>query len=284
MVTILNRGEVEVRIAPDGPIVMIGERINPTGNKKLSQALKEGNFDYVRQLARQQLDSGAHLLDVNASIPGADEAQLLPEVLKVVAEEAPSPLCVDSNDPDALEAALRVCPGKPLVNSVNGEEARLQRVLPLVRDRGAAVVGLTMDDAGIPTTAEKRFEIAERILDRAVKIGIAAEDVVIDPLVLTVGADQQAALTTLATIRLVRERLGVNINLGASNVSFGLPERQTINQAFLALSFSAGANCVITDPGKLAGTILACDLLYGRDAYGKRFLSHVRRMAQAAGA
>ncbi len=277
MITILERGGISVRITPDGPIVMIGEKINPTGHKKLSEALKERNFDYVRELAETQLDAGAHVLDVNASIPGVDEVGLLPEVVKVVAEQVGAPLCIDSNNIDALEAALKICPGKPLVNSVNGEQSKLQRVLPLVRDRGAAVIGLTMDDTGIPTTAEKRLEIAERILNRAVKIGIPAEDVLVDPLVLTVGADQQAAVTTLTTIELVRERLGVNINLGASNVSFGLPDRQTINQAFLALSFSAGANCVITDPHKLAGTILACDLLFGRDQYGKRFLTHVRK-------
>jgi 5-methyltetrahydrofolate--homocysteine methyltransferase len=277
MVTTIERDQTKVQIAPDEAIVIIGEKINPTGHKKLSQALKERNFDYVRKLADQQIDSGAHMLDVNASIPGADEVRLLPEVVKIVAERVPVPLCVDSNNVDALEAALKICPGRALVNSVTGEQAKLQRVLSLVHDRGAAVIGLTMDDSGIPATAEKRLEIAERIVNQAVKIGMAAEDVVIDPLVLTVGADQQAAVTTLATIKLVRERLGANINLGASNVSYGLPERQTINQAFLALSFSAGANCVITDPGKMAGTILACDLLFGRDPYGKRFLSHVRR-------
>ena len=281
MITTLQRDGSEIRITPDGPIVMIGEKINPTGHKKLSEALKNRNFDYVRTLAERQLEAGAHVLDVNASIPDLDETVLLPEIVKIVADHVQAPLCIDSNSVEALEAALKVCPGKPLVNSVNGEQNKLQRVLPLVRDRGAAVIGLTMDDSGIPTTAEKRLEIAELILDRAVKIGIPPENVLIDPLVLTVGADQQAAVTTLATIRLVREKLGVNINLGASNVSFGLPDRQTINQAFLALSFSAGATCVITDPGKLAGTILACDLLFGRDPYGKRFLIHVRKSLKA---
>ena len=281
MITTLQRDGSEIRITPDGPIVMIGEKINPTGHKKLSEALKNRNFEYVCTLAERQLEAGAHVLDVNASIPDLDETVLLPEIVKIVADHVQAPLCIDSNSVEALEAALKVCPGKPLVNSVNGEQNKLQRVLPLVRDRGAAVIGLTMDDSGIPATAEKRLEIAELILDRAVKIGIPPEDVLIDPLVLTVGADQQAAVTTLATIRLVREKLGVNINLGASNVSFGLPDRQTINQAFLALSFSAGATCVITDPGKLAGTILACDLLFGRDPYGKRFLTHVRKSLKA---
>ncbi|MEW5815758.1 MAG: dihydropteroate synthase, partial [Spirochaetota bacterium] len=173
---------------------------------------------------------------------------------------------------------LNAAPGKPLVNSVNGEEARLRSILPLVKDRGAAVIALTMDDKGIPNEAETRLSIAGKILERAAKIGIAAEDVVIDTLVLTVGADQDAARVTLKTIELVRKEFGVNINLGASNVSFGLPERYTINQAFLALSFGAGASCVITDPAKLALTILACDLLLGRDPYGKRYLTYIRKM------
>jgi 5-methyltetrahydrofolate--homocysteine methyltransferase len=281
MLSTLERDGIQVEISPDGPITMIGEKINPTGHKKLSEALKTRSFAYIRELAEQQIEAGAHVLDVNASIPDADETRLLPEVVKVVAEHVGAPLCIDSNNVDALAAALKVCPGKPLINSVNGEKETLERVLPLVRDRGAAVIGLTMDDSGIPTGADKRLQIAELILNRAVKAGIPAEDVLIDPLVLTVGADQQAGVTTLAAIKLIRERLGVNINLGASNVSFGLPERQTINQAFLALSFSAGATCVITDPGKLAGTVLACDLLFGRDPYGKRFLKHVRSSMRA---
>jgi len=150
-------------------------------------------------------------------------------------------------------------------------------VLPLVKDRQAAVIGLTMDEQGIPTDPERRLAIAEKILNRAVQLGIPKQDVVIDTLVLTVGADQNAAKVTLRTIELVRERLGVNINLGASNVSFGLPDRQTINQAFMALAIGAGANCMITDPVKLARSILACDLILGRDPYGKRYIVSTRK-------
>jgi 5-methyltetrahydrofolate--homocysteine methyltransferase len=281
MVTVVSRENMEVRISTEGPVIMIGERINPTGHKKLAQALKERDFQYVRELAARQVTAGAQVLDVNTSVPGLDEVALLPEVVRIVAEQVPNPLCLDSNNPAALAAALAVCPGKALVNSVNGEQAKLQAVLPLVRDHGAAVIGLTMDDRGIPPTAEARLAIAETILQRAGQLGIPEADLLIDPLVLTVGADQKAAVVTLKTIELVRTKLGLNVNLGASNVSFGLPDRQTINQAFLALSFAAGATCVITDPERLAGTILASDLLLGRDPYGKRYLAHVRRVLRA---
>lgn len=281
MQTILKSKTVEVRIDTEGPVVMIGERINPTGHKKLAAALKEGNFGYIRELAARQVEAGAHVLDVNVGVPGMDEVSLLPELVKVVADHIDVPLCLDSNNPEALAAGLAVSPGKPLVNSVNGEEARLQSILPIVKDRGAAVIGLTMDDNGIPNDAETRLSIAGKILERAASIGIPQEDVVIDTLVLTVGADQNAALVTLKTIELVRRELGVNINLGASNVSFGLPDRHTINQAFLALSFGAGTSCVITDPVKLARTVLACDLLLGRDPYGKQYIEHTRKQQKA---
>ena len=282
MKTTLKSAETEVIVSTDGPIVMIGEKINPTGRKRLASALQARDFEYLRQEAARQVAFGAHLLDVNVSVPGLDEKSLLPAVVKFLAEHIRVPFCLDSNDPEALAAALEVAPGKPLVNSVSGEEGKLRAVLPLVKERRAAVIGLTMDGAGIPPDAEARLAIAARIIEQAARIGIPAEDVIIDPLVLSVGADQKAAAVTLKTIQLVRRELGVNINLGASNVSFGLPERHTINQAFLALAFGAGASCVITDPEKLAGTVLASDLLLGRDPYGRRYLSHVRSV-QAAG-
>jgi 5-methyltetrahydrofolate--homocysteine methyltransferase len=284
MKTLLKSASVEVIISTDGPVVMIGEKINPTGRKKLAAALQGGNFEYVKQQALQQVSFGAHALDVNVAVPGLDEKSLLPSVVKFLAAQVSVPFCLDSNNPEALAAALAVAPGKPLVNSVSGEEAKLRDILPVVKDRGAAVIGLTMDSTGIPATAEERLAIAGKILERAARTGIPAEDVVIDPLVLSVGADQKAAAVTLQTITLVRREFGVNVNLGASNVSFGLPDRQTVNQAFLALSIGAGASCVITDTEKLGGIILASDLLLGRDAYGKRYLSHVRRMQAAAAA
>ena len=213
-----------------------------------------------------------------------EEAQLLPRIAKLVAAEFQVPLCLDSGNPQALAAALAAVPGKPLVNSVNGEEARLEAILPIVRDRQAAVIGLTMDGAGISNDAETRLAIAERIVNRAVRLGIPQADVLIDTLVLTVGADQKAALVSLRTIELVRERLGVNINIGASNVSFGLPDRQIVNQAFLAMAIRAGARCLITDPIRLGATVLACDLLLGRDPYGKRYLTACRKRRELEGA
>jgi len=278
MKTRLHSQTKEVIISTDGPTTIIGEKINPTGRKKLAEALQQRDFDYIRELARRQVTAGADVLDVNIGVPGLDDVALLPEVVKIVAAEVEVPLCIDTPNPKALAAALPVTPGKPLVNSVNGEEASLKSVLPLVKEYGVAVIGLTMDEKGIPTDAETRVAIAEKILERATAIGIPAEDVVIDPLVLTVGADTRAGAITLQTIELVRRSLGLNINLGASNVSFGLPERHTINQSFIALAVGAGATCLITDPMKLTLTVRAADLLIGRDEYAARYITHFRIM------
>lgn len=277
MLTLLKGRAAEVRVDSEGPVVMIGEKINPTGHKKLVIALKEGAEDYIRELAKSQMQYGAHILDVNVGAPGINEESLLPRIVKLLAAEYDIPLCIDSGNPRALAAGLAAAPGKPLVNSVNGEEEKLEAILPIVRDRGAAVIGLTMDNQGIPNDADSRLAIAEKIVNRAVRIGIPKEDILIDTLVLTVGADQKAALVSLRTIELVREKLGVNVNLGASNVSFGLPDRPTINQAFMAMAIRAGASCVITDPAKMGATVLASDLLLGRDPYGKRYLVAVRK-------
>ncbi len=279
MKTIIKSETKIVTIDTDGPFTIIGEKINPTGRKKLAAQLKERNFDYIRSLALKQVEAGADILDVNVGVPGEDEVVLLPDVCKVVAEVTDVPLCIDSANTEALAAALAVVPGKPLVNSVNGEETSLEAVLPVVKEFGAAVIALTMDEDGIPSDPEVRLSIAEKILERAAKIGIPAEDVVIDPLVLTIGADSKAGLVTLQTIEMVREALGVNVNLGASNVSFGLPERHTINQAFLGLAIAAGATCAITDPMKLSMTIRAVDLLLGRDDYAGRYIKHYRKLA-----
>jgi len=276
METVLYGDDKKVVIG-GGPAVVIGEKINPTGRKKLAAALQERNYDYVTELATTQVAWGADVLDVNVGVPGLDDVALLPEVVKLIASVVKVPICIDTPNHDALAAALPVAPGKPLVNSVNGEEKSLQRVLPLVKDRGAAVIGLTMDDSGIPATAEARLAVAARIIERATTLGIPIADIVIDPLVLTVGADSNAAAVTLRTIQLVRQEFGVNINLGASNVSFGLPDRQTINQAFLALAIGQGATCMITDPIKLTAIIRAADLLLGRDRYAKRWVSFFRQ-------
>src|SRR5512135_40535 len=276
MQTILSSETGKIKISTDGPFVIIGEKIKPTGRKKLAEALQAGNFDYVQDLAKKQVEAGADILDVNVGVPGLNEVELLPQIVRIVADAVAKPICIDSANSAALAEALKVAPGKPLVNSVNGEEKSLAMILPLVKDRGAAVIALTMDDNGIPPTAEDRFAVAAKIIERAVSIGIPIEDIVIDPLVMSVGADQSAGAITLDTIELVHDRLGININLGASNVSFGLPDRHMLNQAFLALAIGAGATCAITDPMKLTATIRAADLLRGRDQYAKRYISYCR--------
>ncbi len=276
MQTTLRSNTTEVNIRPDGPTVVIGEKINPTGKKTMAGALQTGGFDHVGELAVQQVAAGADVLDLNVCVPGLDEVALLAEVVKVVASNVTVPLCIDSSNLKALAAALAVAPGKPLINSVNGEQSVLREMLPIVKDRGAAVIGLTMDDTGIPNTPHNRLSIAVRILEQASRLGIPADDVIIDPLVMAVGADQKAGEVTLKTIELVRQELGVNIVLGASNVSFGLPGRHTINQAFLALAIGAGASCVITDAMLFSASIRAVDLLCGRDTYAKRYIKHYR--------
>jgi 5-methyltetrahydrofolate--homocysteine methyltransferase len=202
---------------------------------------------------------------------------MLKKVVSLVASTVDVPLCLDSANPEVLAAGLAAAAGKPLVNSVSGEEKRLEAVLPLVKGRGAAVIGLTMDDNGIPKTAEERLAIAGKIINRAAQLGIPAEDIIIDPLVLTVGTDSKSALVTLETIQLVRREFGVNLNLGASNVSFGLPDRPIINQAFLALAIQNGVTCSITDPLKLGMAIRAADLLLGRDDYAMRYIKYFRK-------
>ena len=276
MHTILRSKSREITIGIDRPFVMIGEKINPTGRKKLAAALTDGNLDYICQLAENQVAWGAEVLDINVGVPGLDEVAIVKKLVERITSVVDVPICLDSANPEVLAAGLGAAPGKPLVNSVSGEQKKLDMVLPLVKERGAAVIGLTMDDNGIPRTAEERVAVAEKIINTAVKMGIPAEDVIIDPLVLTVGSDSQAALVTLQTVDLVRKEFGVNINLGASNVSFGLPDRPTVNQAFLTLAIQLGATCSITDPAKLGATVKAADLLLGRDENSMRYLKYFR--------
>lgn len=265
----------EVVIGPKHPVVVIGERINPTGRKPLAQALEDGNLKVLQEEALKQVKQGAHILDVNVGLSGIDEPKLLEEAIYAIREVTDVPLCIDSALPEALEAGLHAYEGKALVNSVNGEENKLSRVLPLVKDHGAAVIGLTMDDSGIPTEAKKRLEIARLILERAEKEGIPREDVIIDPLAMAVGADHRAGLETLKALRLIRDELGVNQTLGLSNVSFGLPGRSSINSIFLAMAVLNGLTCPIVDPTvwEMRKAILIADLLMGRDMYCMNYLS-----------
>lgn len=278
METILRSKTQSVVISPDHPLVIIGERINPTGRKKLTKALEAGNLQFVQEEAVKQAQEGAQVLDVNVGISGIDEPQLLGEAVKAVMEVTELPLCIDSANPKALEAGLAAYEGKALVNSVNAEEMKLKEVLPLVKQYGAAIVGLTMDDEGIPREAERRLEIARKILETAVGQGIPKEDVVIDSLAMAVSTDHLAAFETLKAIRLIRDELGVNQTLGASNISFGLPERHAINGIFLALTVLHGVTCPILDPTiwEIRRATLVTDLLLGRDEYCMRFISAYR--------
>jgi len=267
-----------VTIRRDLPTVLIGERINPTGRKDLQRALEAGNFDIVRSDAVAQADAGATILDVNAGLAGGDEPALLKEAVAAVMGICKLPLCIDTADPAALAAALEVYEGKALINSVNGETRSLEQMLPLVKEHGAAVIGLCMDNEGIPPTPEKRLAVADKIIERAGKMGIGPEDIVIDPLVLTIGADSTAGRITLETVGLIVEKFGVNITMGASNVSFGLPDRTMINAAFLAMAIHAGLTCPITNPlePELTTAVLAADLAMGKDEWGMRWIEAYR--------
>jgi len=256
--------------------VIIGERINPTGKKRLAEALQAGDLSLVRELAQAQVEAGAGVLDVNVGAAGVDEVSVLPRAVEAVAEVVDVPICVDTANPEALAAALAVCPGKPLVNSVTGEEAKLAAVLPLVAEYHTAVIGLVMDDDGIPPTPERRLEVARKIRARAAELGIPPEDVIFDPLVLTVGAEPEAGRIALETISLMRAELDANVTAGASNVSFGMPDRHLLNQVFLAMAISCGVNCPIGDPSHLCDVILAADVLLGRDKYGMRYIQACR--------
>jgi 5-methyltetrahydrofolate--homocysteine methyltransferase len=272
METILRCKTRDVIINTAGPVIIIGECINPTRRKKLVSTLHAGDFTYVLELAKSQIDARADILDVNVGYPGVDDVKLLAETVIQIQNHFDIPLCIDSPNPKAIEAALKVITGKCLINSVNGEEASMNAVLPIAKEYGAAVIGLTMDDDGITHDPYKRLAIAEKILNRAVKTGIRQEDVIIDPLAMAVSADPQACLVTLETIRLIHEKLGLNITQGASNISFGLPNRETLNIAFMTLAIHAGLTCPIANPEKITDAVRAADLVLGRDDYAMRFI------------
>ncbi len=283
LTTILSSKTKQVTIQRGSRTVIIGERINPTGRKQMLAALQAGNFDQVRTDALAQVAAGAQVLDVNAGVPGADEAELLAKVMAMVMDVTDAPLCIDTADSDALARALSSYEGKALVNSVNGEAASLERTLPLVKEHGAAVIGLCMDEGGIPTTAEDRLRVAGKIIERAARLGIPTGDVVIDPLALTMGADSNAGRIALDTIALVVAEFGVNITMGVSNISFGMPERSHINSTYIAMAIHAGLTCPITNPlvSELQLAVLAADLAMGRDDYGMDWIKAYRERQKA---
>ena len=267
----------EIIIGDGRPTVLIGERINPAGKKKLAETLKTGNLEIVRSEALAQAEAGADILDVNVGTFGVDEVALLPQAVQAVIATVDIPLCLDSPDPKALEAALKVYKGKPLINSVTGEERSFAKVLPLVKEYGAAVIGLVQDDKGIPKDAERRVSIAHKIVERAEAAGIPREDVIIDCLAFAVGADPSSGPAVLEAIWRIKTELGVNMTMGASNVSFGLPDRHLLNSTFVVMAVAAGVTCLIVDVAKVRPTVLAADLILGRDKNARRYIEAFRQ-------
>ncbi len=267
----------EVIIGDERPTVLIGERINPAGKKKLAEALKAGNLEIVRREALAQAQAGADILDVCVGTFGVNEAILLPQAVQAVMDTVDIPLCLDSAVPEALEAALKVYKGKPLINSVTGEERSLAKVLPLVKEYGAVVIGLVQDDKGIPKDSERRIAVAHKLVERATALGIAQEDIIIDCLAFAVGADPRSGPAVMETIRKIKAELGVNLTLGASNVSFGLPDRSLLNNAFVVMAVAAGVTCLIVDVAKIRPAVVAADLILGRDKHARRYIDSYRQ-------
>lgn len=276
--TIVSSETKTVEIHRSQPTVIIGERINPTGRKSLLAELKEGKFDIVKRDAVAQVEAGAAIIDVNAGVPGVDEEPILRDMMHAIMEVTDAPLCIDTADTTALESALSIYKGKALINSVNGEEERLEAVLPLVKEYDASVIALCMDDEGIPPTAQDRFNVAAKMVERADKLGISVERLVFDPLALTMGSDHNAGMIAIDTIRMIVAEFGANITMGASNISFGLPDRAAINATFIVMSILAGLTCPITNPleEEVSLSIKAADLVMARDEFGMNWIKAFR--------
>jgi 5-methyltetrahydrofolate--homocysteine methyltransferase len=276
--TIISSATKEVVIGFDRPFVIIGERINPTGRKILAAEMTAGDFTRVEADARAQVEAGAHMLDVNAGIPLADEPAILARAIQLVQSITDVPLSIDSSIVAALEAGLAVYKGKALVNSVTGEDERLEAVLPLVKKYGAAVIAISNDETGISENPDVRYAVAKKIVERAMDHGIPASDVVVDPLVMPIGAINQAAVQVMRLVHRLRTELKVNTSCGASNISFGLPNRDGINSAFLTMAMAAGMTSAITNPLHVE-VIKACmgaDVMLGHDPDCARWIRRFR--------
>jgi 5-methyltetrahydrofolate--homocysteine methyltransferase len=283
METVLSSKTKTVVIGPEQPFTIIGERINPTGRKKLAAAMAEGDFSMVAADAQAQVAAGAAMLDVNSGVPGADEPEIMRMAVQTVMEAVSVPLCFDSPNPAALEAALEIYSGKALINSTTGEQEALERVLPLAKKYSAAVICLCNDERGPIQDPFERLGVAKKIIAHASDYGIPPEDLLFDPLVMTVSSDSNAGRVTLETIRLLKQELGVNMTGGASNVSFGLPDRPSLNATFINLAVGAGLNSAITNPldEDVRKAILAADLFLGRDEYCGRWIRFYRQREKA---
>ena len=278
MHSILRSATKEVVIGHDVPFVIIGERINPTGRKKFQEQLRAGDLSQIEIDVQQQVEGGADVLDVNMGVPLTDEPELLSKAIKLVQSKTDLPICIDSSVIEALDAGLKAYEGKALVNSMTGEDDRMEAILPLVKEHKAVIMALSNDETGIPATAKERLDITEKIVRTVEKFGIPLDDLVIDPLAMTVGADTEAVKITLETIHLIKDRFGLNMSMGASNVSFGLPNRHAVNASFLPMAMAAGLTSAIMDARtkEIVTSVRAADLLIGNDAWGANWISAFR--------
>lgn len=283
METIVKNKAQTVTISPEHPFVIIGEKINPTGRKKLAAELKTGNFKTVIEDTKNQVEAGAHIIDVNVGVPGIDEPSMMVDAIKVISEVTDAPLCFDSSKSDVLEAALKVYEGKALVNSVTGEKDKMAQILPVIKEYGAAVIALPLDDEGIPDDPERRLLIASRIVEQAERMGIQREDIIIDCLTMTLSANYQAGQTTLDSMMYIKNELGCNMSLGVSNVSFGLPDRDTINAIFMVSAIENGLTCAIIDPTKeeMRKAVLIADMIKGKDKHCLKYINAFRNQQKS---
>jgi len=284
MHSILRSATKEVIIGHDVPFVIIGERINPTGRKKFQEQLRAGDLSQIEIDVQQQVEGGADVLDVNMGVPLTDEPDLLSRAIKLVQSKTDLPICIDSSVIEALDAGLKAYEGKALVNSMTGEDDRMELILPLVKKHKAVIMALSNDETGIPATAQERLVITEKIVRTVEKYGIPLEDLVIDPLAMTVGADPEAVKITLETIHLIKEKIGLNMSMGASNVSFGLPNRHAVNASFLPMAMAAGLTSAIMDARtkEIGTSVRAADLLLGNDPWGGNWISAFRAQQPSA--
>jgi 5-methyltetrahydrofolate--homocysteine methyltransferase len=282
--TIVKSPTQTVVIGPDQPFVIIGERINPTGWKKLAAEMQAGDFSRVIKDALAQVLAGAHILDINAGVPSAEPQKIEPQLMVRAVEEVQAvtdiPLCIDSSVVPALIAGLKAAKGRPIVNSVTGEEDRLESILPVVAEYNVPVIAISNDESGISYDPKVRFAVAKKIVDRAATYGIKPEDILIDPLAMPVGAINTAGKDLFMMVRMVREELGCNTVCGASNISFGMPNRELLNATFVAMAIAAGMTCAITNPieKEIRNAIYAADALMGNDESSMRYLSAMRQL------
>ncbi|MEY4901539.1 MAG: hypothetical protein RLZZ190_266 [Actinomycetota bacterium] len=283
MHTVVQSASKTVTIGHDQPFVIIGERINPTGRKKFQELLRAGDLSTIAVDVESQMKGGADMLDVNMGVPLTDEPALLAKAIKMIQGISDIPICIDSSVIEALQAGLEAYEGKALVNSMTGEDDRMELILPLIKKHNAAIIALPNDEIGIPATAAERIVITEKIIRAVEKHGISLDNLVIDPLAMTVGADPEAVKITLETIHLIREKFGLNMTLGASNISFGLPNRHALNAAFLPAAMSHGLTCAVMDARTPAinEAVRAADLLLGMDQWGGNWISRFRAQEAA---